>query len=293
MAYDPAAVRSLYRKLLSLYPRAFRERLGESMEQTFNDLCNERKGQTGRGWLGFIVRVFAETALGIGQEYLLSIKQMNPMKNILTSLRSPAIISFLILVPFMLLDFTFNIVKRLNTFSLRNALDLIVIFGFLWLGLAAILLILMPIVRTLRAGNTLMAAPELTQGNAMTDILNNPRSAVILSVVLALPFIAILSLLALGVEPSFGPLEPLLNNPDPDQPDVLGSLIVLGAFLLLVLACIIVRAPIVRTMRAGGSLLAHPINLMLAVVILSLITMVVVGLMGDQFPCWIGVPNCD
>jgi hypothetical protein len=43
MRADPKTVRALYKKLLGLYPRAFRERLGESMEQTFNDLCNERK----------------------------------------------------------------------------------------------------------------------------------------------------------------------------------------------------------------------------------------------------------
>ena len=32
MAYDQETVRTLYKKLLSLYPRAFREQMGESME---------------------------------------------------------------------------------------------------------------------------------------------------------------------------------------------------------------------------------------------------------------------
>ena len=41
MAYDQNTVPALYKKLLGLYPRGFRERLGESMQQTFNDLCNE------------------------------------------------------------------------------------------------------------------------------------------------------------------------------------------------------------------------------------------------------------
>ncbi len=217
----------------------------------------------------------------------------NKTKSLITTFRSSALISFLIVLPFMLLAFMFDIVKRLNTFSLRNALDFIVVFGFLWLGLAAIILILMPIVRNIRAGGNVAANPVLTQGNAMKTILTNPTSAAIISFILALPFVTILSLLMLGIEPPLGPLEPLLKNPDPDQPEVLGSLIVLGAFLLAVLACIIVRAPIVRTMRAGGSLLSHPMNLMLAVVLLSFFTMLVVGLIVDQFPCWIGVPNCD
>ena len=116
--------------------------------------------------------------------------------------------------------------------------------------------------------------------------------AAIISFILALPFVTILSLLMLNIKPPLGPHEPLLNNLDPDQLNVLGSLIVLGAFLLAVLACIIVRAPIVRTMRAGGSLLAHPINLLLAVVTLSFIARLVVGIIVDQYHCWIGVPNC-
>jgi hypothetical protein len=43
----------LYEKLLSLYPRRFRERLGESMLQTFNDLYKER--ETGNARFGFIL----------------------------------------------------------------------------------------------------------------------------------------------------------------------------------------------------------------------------------------------
>jgi hypothetical protein len=291
--YDQNIVHTLYKKLLALYPRRFRERLGESMEQTFNDLYNERRRQTERGLFGFVLWTFVETAIGIAQEHIFLIKEMNPMRNILTDLRLPSIISFLIVLPFMLLDFLFGIVTRLNTFSLRNALDFIVLFGFLWLALASIILILIPIIRNLRAENTIMANPVRTHGNAIKDILTDPKSAAIISFILALPFVAILSLLTLGIEPPLGPLEPLLNNSDPDQPDVLGSLIVLGAFLLAVLACIIARAPVVRTMRAGGGLLAHPLNLMLAVVILFFLSRLVTGIVVDQYPCWIGVPNCD
>jgi len=74
MAYDQETVRTLYKKLLSLYPRAFRERLGESMEQTFNDLCNERKQQTERGLFGFVLWMFIETSAGIVKENLTEIK---------------------------------------------------------------------------------------------------------------------------------------------------------------------------------------------------------------------------
>jgi len=38
-----------YARLLRLYPRAFRERFGEGMAQTFHDLCRERANVDGRG----------------------------------------------------------------------------------------------------------------------------------------------------------------------------------------------------------------------------------------------------
>jgi hypothetical protein len=274
--------------LLTLYPRAFREQLGESMAQTFDDLCDERKRQTG-GWFGFVLGMFVETAIGIIQEHIFLIKEMNPMKNTLTSLRSHAMIGFLIILPFMLLEFVFVIVKRLQ-FDLRDALDSVVVFGILWLGVTGILLILMPVLRNLRAGNDSLANPAPGQRNT---IFTNPRSAAVISFLLALPFVTILSLLMLGIEPPLGPLEPLLNNPNPDQPNIIGTLIVLGVLLLAVVAGLVAHAPIVRTMRAGRSLLAHPIHLALAVVILCFFTMLVVGLIVDQYPCWIGVPNCD
>jgi hypothetical protein len=61
----------MYRTLLSLYPRRFRERVGESMEQTFNDLCRERK-DAGENVVGFVLWTFADTFVGIIKETLQS-----------------------------------------------------------------------------------------------------------------------------------------------------------------------------------------------------------------------------
>ncbi len=214
----------------------------------------------------------------------------NNTKSVGATLRMSAIIGFLITLPFMLLDFLFVKVKNLNTFSLRNALDSIVLFGFLWLALAAIVFILTPVARAIRAGNN--PNPALTQGNAPKNIGANPGSAAIIGFILALPFMTFVSMLMLNIEPP-SVIEELVGNSDPDKPDILGSLILLGSFLLSVLACIVVRAPIARALRAGKSLLAHPVNLAFSVVILFFIVSSVVGVIIDQFPCWIGVPNCD
>lgn len=208
------------------------------------------------------------------------------MKNRLADLQLPAVIGLLIILPFMVLEFAFVIVKRLD-FNLRDALDSFVTFGFLWLGTTASLLILIPLVRHLRARNKIRAYPQPAQGNAA---LANPTSAAIIGFLLALPFATILSLLVLGREPPFAHL---LNSPDPDQPNVLGTLIVLGALVLAALAALIARASIIRTIQAGGSLFAHPVPLALAVVSLMLILAFVGGVVIDQFPCWIGIPNCD
>ena len=128
----------------------------------------------------------------------------------------------------------------------------------------------------------------------MKHILTNPKLAAIIGFILVLPGALLFPLLVLGIEPPLGPLEPLLNNPDPDQPDVLGTAIALSLILLLPAVAFSISVTLLRrTMRAGGSLLAHPINLALAVVSLALILTFVGGFIVDQYPCWVGIPNCD
>jgi len=119
MAYDQNTVHTLYKKLLNFYPRAFRERLGESMEQTFNDLYKERKHQTSRGLSGFVLWIFIETAIGIVREHLLLLIEGDVMKTILANPRLAAITSFILSLPLGLtfVAFMFDIeplVKPLN-----------------------------------------------------------------------------------------------------------------------------------------------------------------------------------
>lgn len=151
MRYNQKTTRVLYKKLLSLYPRAFRERLGESMEQTFNDLYNERKKQTEPGLFGFVLWMFIETAIGIIREHILLIKEMNLMKNILTNLRLAAILSFVIVLPFIILE----LVNR-RGFNEGFPFPL---FGFLWVLPIIFIVTLTPIVQNVRAGNRVMAKP--------------------------------------------------------------------------------------------------------------------------------------
>lgn len=59
--------RNWYAKLLRLFPQPYRERFGEGMEQTFNDLCRERV-KAERGLFGFALWTFFETSAAIIRE---------------------------------------------------------------------------------------------------------------------------------------------------------------------------------------------------------------------------------
>jgi hypothetical protein len=151
--HDQNKAHGLYKKLLRLYPQAFRERLGESMEQTFDDLYTERKRQTDRGLFLFVFGLFIDTAIGILRERLLLTKEGDAMKNVLANLRSPAILSVLLVVPFMILE----VVNRRNF----NEGFPVPLFVILWLLPMLFILIVTPIVRNIQAGNSLAANPVI------------------------------------------------------------------------------------------------------------------------------------
>lgn len=205
MTYNPETVRALYRKLLTLYPRAFREQLGESMEQTFVDLCRERRRKSERWWPVFVLWIFIETALGIVSERITQLRKEN--------------------------------MKR--------------------------------------------------------HLLADPGIAAVVSILLAFPLAFILSAGVFEIEPFNSWLKPLFTEPDGYRNSAVGLTILIGLFFLLPVAFIVSLIPVRRMVRAGQSLFTYPFNLVLAFVILVFITNIVGYIAADQFPCWIGVPNCD
>jgi MFS family permease len=76
-----ARYRNLYAQLLRFYPKPYRERFAEGMEQTFNDLCRERE-QAGDGLFGFVLWMFAETSAGIIRENLTFLMMQHSMMRI-------------------------------------------------------------------------------------------------------------------------------------------------------------------------------------------------------------------
>jgi hypothetical protein len=206
MMFEQKTVRIFYKKLLAFYPQAFREQFGESMRQTFNDLCNERKGEAKQISFGFLLWLFIETFAGIVKEHFFRIKRGATMENIISNSKSSAIIGFLLAVP-----------------------------------LAILLLI------------------EIS-----------------------------------GIEPLSGFFKTLTTEADGHTLSASGKIIILSALLLLPLGFVVSLAPIVRNVRTSqNGLTATPFNLLIAVALFIFIATLVTGFIVDQYPCWIGVPNCD
>jgi len=118
---------------------------------------------------------------------------------------------------------------------------------------------------------------ELLQDkNPMKNIVTNLGSAALISFILVLPFAII---------------ESLFNTVN--KQNALGLIVLFGLLWLLSMAFIVILVPIVRTVRAGNNIIANPINLLLRVAFLALIAMMWGGILIDQLPCFLGVPNCD
>jgi hypothetical protein len=69
------------------------------------------------------------------------------MATTLSNLKTAAMMGFLIVLPFVILELTFNKVTERNVAGLR------VLFGLLWLLSAGFIFIVIPIVQNFRAGN--------------------------------------------------------------------------------------------------------------------------------------------
>ncbi|MBA2731523.1 MAG: hypothetical protein H0U54_01390 [Acidobacteria bacterium] len=81
------------------------------------------------------------------------LRNEDPMQYIISNLKIAAIISFIIVLPFALLEFKFSTVTR------QNVPDLTMLFGLLWLLSMAFIAIMMPVVQNVRVGNRLAAKP--------------------------------------------------------------------------------------------------------------------------------------
>lgn len=76
----------------------------------------------------------------------------DPARNINIDLKLAALLSLILVLPFALLESLNNTINR------QNAPDLLLLFGLLWLLPTAFIVILVPLVRKVRAGHSRAAA---------------------------------------------------------------------------------------------------------------------------------------
>lgn len=118
MAYKRSTqrYRNWYATLLCLYPKPYRERFGEPMEQTFNDLLRERRDAE-RGLFAFALWMFVETSAGIIRENITFSIMQN--KNII---RIALVTAFVLLLPLLAMQFTDEVVWDLADFAVAGVL---------------------------------------------------------------------------------------------------------------------------------------------------------------------------
>jgi len=129
-------------------------------------------------------------------------------------------------------------------------------------------------VRQHAAGLLCYIFPTITPGDSVKNFLASLSLPAIISLVLVLPFMIL----------------ELVNRRDFHEGF---PLVLFGLLWLLPVLFILTVTPIVRNVRAGNSLLANPISLLLRVAFLALIGWLWAGILIDQMPCFLGVPNCD
>jgi hypothetical protein len=127
----------------------------------------------------------------------------------------------------------------------------------------------------------------------MESILRTSRSSALIGFAFAIPLALILIVEISGIQPFYGffvsittsqGVEPRLN--------LLGKAITLGALFLLPLGLAVTLTPIAKNLRRQGPASSR-VNLAIAGLLSLFLVVIVAASIIDQYPCWIGVPNCD
>jgi hypothetical protein len=126
---------------------------------------------------------------------------------------------------------------------------------------------------------------------SMQRVFASPNGAAALSLALCLPLAMMVSIALLNIDPIGGPISGV--TADGATLDRVGSLLFLAGFALLPVALFVNAAPSVRRLASGQRLVIAPVNLVLGAAIFLALAFLVGAVIIDQYPCWLGVPNCD
>lgn len=263
----PPKCRAFYSKLLKFYPRPFRDRFGESMEQTFDDLCQDEKGHGSR-LVSLTIRLSVDTGIGIVKEHVLHLSQRRIMSEVLRNPRIALLVGLLLFLPgaLMFAGLMLNIEPPLGPLDsvLNPPGDGPHLLGSL---VALALIIVLP-----TAGVILSAAAA--DGRAIKNICSSLGVATTIASLLVAPLLIL--------ELTYG------QKSYTSFPTSLFVILWLVPVIFVALAM-----PLAQAQGAGQSLAKHPVTLLLRVALLILLAIFWTGLVNDQMPCFLGVPNCD
>lgn len=263
---DQKIAEKVYSKLLRLYPREFRERFGAEMQQNFVDLSRELEVSHRFKWMR-AAWLFGDAIVQAGRENLVQIRRRNIMKEFLSSKRFAAVIGAATILPgvVMMTLLFLGIEPPLGPFREMLATPP---EGPTVLGIGPIIAI--GIIVVLPIAGILISGALRRDGKLLSDI----GLSVLVGVLMAAPFAALQTTLGRASYSGF---------PVP----------VFAILWLLPALFAMVAAPAVRSVRGGEGLLSNPGILVTRLLFLILIGVFWAGIVSDQMPCFLGVPNCD
>ena len=123
----------------------------------------------------------------------------------------------------------------------------------------------------------------------MITLPTSSKKSAIVSCILTLPFITLFLCFYFRWEPNLGSLVPLIGA----ENGHVGSLVLLGMLVLMLVGLMISIHLIVKTRQAGMSLSENRLNIIISIIIVFIFLMLASAIIIDQYPGWMGVPNCD
>ncbi|MCA1590746.1 MAG: hypothetical protein LC730_01190 [Acidobacteria bacterium] len=256
--------RIFYKRMLALYPRAFREQFGESLEQTFNDLCNEQEGHGSR-LFSLTVYLSIDTGIGIVKEHVLHFSKRSVMREVLTDSKLAPIVGAFLALPGVLMLSLLLLGIEPPLGPLRPILEPpggSHLLGSLFV--LALIIVLPAVGFFVNAGRMRKAVFGL----------GNIAAATLAGLLLVVPFIILQA----------------VNRKDMHESFPFALFVVMWLLATLFTAILI---PIARILFSKNSFKLHPAALTLGFSVLLIIALMLGGLLVDQMPCFLGVPNCD
>jgi hypothetical protein len=165
MTVDEKMALAAFDRLVAFYPRSFRDRVGESMRQTFRDLCGDRRSVNGRLALGFVIPALSEALVSVIGENLSEVSNV-VMNRVVYRIAVSAFIGLIATVPFVAMEHVYS-----GGFPQGAPFA---IFNVLWIDASLITYLAISLFRTPRVGSvTNWILPFILKSAALIAVISS------------------------------------------------------------------------------------------------------------------------